>query len=1103
MTLDSLSVGGGPALVDSCRTAQYDTAAAFVAAANAGDYVPSPILMGRFDCPCSDCPPAASEWPYDPAQTAPWVAADRPDSYELWDIRTHAWERQSPLLEADEGCEPGSWRWEVELVGSPAGRRFGVTWLAQQLHATAACRAGTCRGCGANDLEIVEDCGPTLTIRDAKPVVFRDLVDEQTECVTRVEVLWEAADSRRWMAPTLVESWDPDDWGAVECSPLHPLNVDCDCPGTVCDPVFTPWAELSPGIIVTSGEGDESVLTRAIQSPDQSAYFDLTAVGLQAPFRSVNVYDVTGGNVIAAPSGVTWTVSPAHPANPTNTATVDVTGADGVSARVRIGLLAVFCSDPHVGRPAMGSIDTVRRPPALTQPLPGYDPTPDRFADPGNPSGGKPLTDAFPLPGPDLTPAAWPPIPDTFPAPAAPVSASNMTTGSVVAQRIGNPVTSGTISRGGTFVGWQVLVRNTGTQNALTGAKLRVWLPQSAIVATWTATSSAPAGGTVGAAVDTGWYVEVDVTSLAAGGIEYAELLLEDPIHDGTETPMGSITAELFPAGAGSSLSNTDSDTSPGPVLIPLEGEGTGVINAQLYNGAAVITPGATVPLLAEAYIGNGSPAVKPSDDAIGIIGAQVVIPRPPQILSWTVTAYDVFGATHGSINYHTNQTVITNVTLDKDSVLDVVITNAVHDGSDNDVDAITFELSRQVSSISNLGGTYTDSCPGPALVVTPDVVANVAASLNPDTPTVPRGETIVDPWTIYVDNVSAPGGQLTGARVRVAMPDGISAWQWQVQGVGLTTYTDSSPTGGAPWIDLTDVTIGQPAGNRLVIEITSATHDDSLSDVGPLNVEVSAGLFSSLSDTVTGSAPGPLLAPCPPSRWYEDDEFVHATVAADADGKAWWTWDGAVGPITATATGAGVLGIQGAGFVWSALTGDVTSVVECHDQSGRHAVVSITPGPNTAVDVDCETLIAPPVPVRSGCGDWCEPFMRRTLFFTVAAESTDIAALLRLTADTTPLRSIGLRWWTNPAACPPENEACPPADGLVPVDLPGYSVLTLGPDRLERVNFDLTSCPTEAARGLPELPAGCGPVCVSLTVDGTTSTPPPLVELLTQEWSE
>jgi hypothetical protein len=360
VTVTSLAFGG-VTLTDSCRTAAYDSVAAYTAAVAADAYVPSPSLIGRSDCACTDCPtPAPSLWPTQPGKLAPWVAADRPDSAELWDIRSSVWERQTAITDSGEPCGPTSWRWEVELVGSPAGRRHGVTWLTQRLHAAAGCRAGSCTDCGTHTLAVAEDCGPVRTVRDARAVVVRELFEDVGPCTSRVEVLFEAADGRMWDAPEVVASYPAAAWGAAECNPLHPLLIDCDCTPDPCAPTAVRWDSIQPGCIVVPGEGDESILTRVIQSPDASAFYDLTRAGLRAPFRRVDVYDTTGGTVRAAPSGVVWSLAGA-PGGPANTTVVAVIDADGVSCQFRLGLLAVFCRTPIVDRPAFDSTSTLVR----------------------------------------------------------------------------------------------------------------------------------------------------------------------------------------------------------------------------------------------------------------------------------------------------------------------------------------------------------------------------------------------------------------------------------------------------------------------------------------------------------------------------------------------------------------------------------------------------------------------------------------------------------------------------------------------------------------------------------------------------------------------
>jgi hypothetical protein len=235
-------------------------------------------------------------------------------------------------------------------LAQPAGRRHGVTWLTQRLHAAAGCRAGSCTDCGAHTLAVAEDCGPVRTVRDARAVVVRELFDDVGPCTSRVEVLFEATDGRMWDAPEVVASYPAAAWGAAECNPLHPLLIDCDCTPDPCAPTAVRWDSIQPGCIVVPGEGDESILTRVVQSPDASAFYDLTRAGLRAPFRRVDVYDTTGGTVRAAPSGVVWSLAGA-PGGPANTTVVAVIDADGVSCQFRLGLLAVFCRSPDRGPP--------------------------------------------------------------------------------------------------------------------------------------------------------------------------------------------------------------------------------------------------------------------------------------------------------------------------------------------------------------------------------------------------------------------------------------------------------------------------------------------------------------------------------------------------------------------------------------------------------------------------------------------------------------------------------------------------------------------------------------------------------------------------------
>jgi len=289
----------------------------------------------------------------------------------------------------------------------------------------------------------------------------------------------------------------------------------------------------------------------------------------------------------------------------------------------------------------------------------------------------------------------------------------------------------------------------------------------------------------------------------------------------------------------------------------------------------------------------------------------------------------------------------------------------------------------------------------------------------------------------------------------------------------------------------------GNHPASYMTVTISRVTHDDSLDDVGTLTAELFGGFYGNLSTTATDTAPGPTLGPCPPSRWYEDDEFSHATIVSGPDGIAWWSWDGAVGRVTSVATN-GIVTQQDAGFRWQSDDADKTGAVTLSDESGRHAVVAIQPGPHLAESLDCDTVITPPTAGPDECDTWCEPFMRRTLFIGAAAESTDYAPLLRFSNGAAV--DVGVHVWTDPATCPPTSEACPPADRVIPVALPYISTTTLGVDTISRGRLTYTC--DEPIRGLPEVTTDCGGLCIGLTIEGD-ATPPVTVELLAQSWVE
>ncbi len=1105
MTVTSLTFGG-VTITDSCRTAAYDSVAAYTAAVAADAYVPSPSLIGRSDCACTDCPtPAPSLWPTQPGKLAPWVDSDRHDSAELWDIRSSVWERQTAIVDGDAPCGPTSWRWEVELVGSPAGRRHGVTWLAQRLHAAAGCRAGSCTDCGAHTLAVSEDCGPVRTVRDARAVVVRELFEDVGACTSRVEVLFEAADGRMWDAPEVVTSYPAAAWSEAECNPLHPLLIDCDCAPAPCAPTAVRWDSMQPGCIVVPGEGDDSILTRVVQSPDASAFYDLTRAGLRAPFRSVTVYDTTGGRLRAAPSGVVWSLA-GTPGGPSNTATVDVTDADGVSCRFRLGLLAVFCRNPIVERPAFDSTSTLvraaqHRP--VTQPLPAFDAHKPRR---------NPTDNSWPFPAPDLTPSIWPPLAEievtpfipgdplaTPPVPDIPATyRTAMTPGAVSIE-----VLTGALLAGGTatYRGW---ITNTGTENTLTSATVLIWIPDNHKQGT-TITATAYNGASADTpTLDGDERARITNVDIPVGGSISYTLTVD---HDGSYNPLGPATIEMFATDASSSLANSVSDAAPMSPMKPVTDTPGPGVNAELLPAAAVLSPGALFGGNVWKITATNSPDTTriPTDGSpipdVGYGPAVIRVWRPAEVASWTVTATPlnaVLGTpVDGALYWELPVTSIGSIGVL--GGIDIAVTNVQRDNADGDIGTLNVEMWTEPGTYGD-GQSYTDSAPGPVVpVVQPraNVTAYINASLNRNISSIARGATITDDvWTVFV----AANGEdsITGGTLRINMPTGVSSWAWTVNTVGFVTYDNNSPAGGNPYIELANIVAGNNAASYLTVTISRVTHNDSLSDVGTLDAELFGGIFGNLAATASDSAPGPTLGPCPPSRWYEDDEFQHATIVSGPDGIAWWSWDGAVGQVTSSATN-GTLYQQGAGFRWQSFSTDKTGAVTLSDESGRHAVVAIQPGPHLADTLDCDTVIAPPTATGDECETWCEPFMRRTLFVTVAAESTDYAALLRF--NNGPAVHVGVHVWTNPTTCPPTSEACPPADRVIPVALPYISTTTLGTDTLRVARITGTVC-TDPIRGLPEVTTDCGGLCIGLTIEGD-ATPPVTVELLAQSWVE
>jgi hypothetical protein len=744
VTVTSLAFGG-VTLTDSCRTAAYDSVAAYTAAVAADAYVPSPSLIGRSDCACTDCPtPAPSLWPTQPGKLAPWVAADRPDSAELWDVRSSVWERQTAITDSGEPCGPTSWRWEVELVGSPAGRRHGVTWLTQRLHAAAGCRAGSCTDCGAHTLAVAEDCGPVRTVRDARAVVVRELFEDVGPCTSRVEVLFEAADGRMWDAPEVVASYPAAAWGAAECNPLHPLLIDCDCTPDPCAPTAVRWDSIQPGCIVVPGEGDESILTRVIQSPDASAFYDLTRAGLRAPFRRVDVYDTTGGTVRAAPSGVVWSLA-GVPGGPANTTVVAVIDADGVSCQFRLGLLAVFCRTPIVDRPAFDSTSTLVRAAAagvLTQPLPAA----DTSAPPDSSRVAVPWIDAdlttiqyANLPDIEVTPfipgdpLADPPVPD-IPA----TYRSAMAAGSV---DIFNVTPEPTNPGGAVSATYWAKAVNTDRDNDITDATIRVWAPHASDPSSATFTATASGGASAGTpglfGAMNGRYWNIGAVNIPVGGSIF--IVTSIPILR-TDTSPGTATIEMFRSDPSSSLAGSVSDSAnTAPQLVWPEGG----IFAQLDPAASILAPGGTMTgnvwqvVVAETLQTDG--ADSHAHTVLGIVRLW----RPAEVVSWTITPTTFGGA---SVISTTDQGRYVDIVVSMPGIvtpsggafISFDISNVTRDNGDGDVSAL------HVAFLGD-GGGGSDSAPGPVVPVvqprrtSPPTSTPRCRATCPASPAVPR----------------------------------------------------------------------------------------------------------------------------------------------------------------------------------------------------------------------------------------------------------------------------------------------------------------------------------------------------------------------------
>jgi hypothetical protein len=626
---------------------------------------------------------------------------------------------------------------------------------------------------------VSEDCGPVRTVRDARAVVVRELFDDVGPCTSRVEVLFEAADGRMWDAPEVVASYPAAAWGAAECNPLHPLLIDCDCAPDPCAPTAVRWDSIQPGCIVVPGEGDESILTRVIQSPDASAFYDLTRAGLRAPFRRVDVYDTTGGTVRAAPSGVVWSLAGA-PGGPANTTVVAVIDADGVSCQFRLGLLAVFCRTPIVDRPAFDSTSTLVRAAQqlpVTQPLPAFDP---------HKPNPVPTIYSYGWPDPDLTttrpypdkaeievtpfipgdPLADPPVPDI------PATYRTAMTGGSIYVSADSPQT-GSVSFAGR-------AGNTGRENDLTDALIRIWLPKHrrnngslSASATGTASIGTTSYSSIG-------YYEIPVTNIAHSYGGAVNFTVSGVLGDDSENPLGACTVEMFPRLATSSLSAPVSDTS----LSPSAGNPGfsqanygAVLNASLRPLVTTMAPGSTyagevwsikAQSTGDVPLEYNSLQPPPSPGGIGAFGVGTMrIWKPAQVTSWTVTATGgwetYFPRVVTDLGRYVQITgfLLIQTGLAGTDALDVSITNVTRNNAGDDIEPLQVDMwatemtAGPMDSPQTTSQSYTDSAPGPVVPVvqpTPNVTAYVNASLSRNVSSIARGATITDDvWTVFV----------------------------------------------------------------------------------------------------------------------------------------------------------------------------------------------------------------------------------------------------------------------------------------------------------------------------------------------------------------
>ncbi len=519
---------GGVEIVDACRSLKYRSIQGYEAIEQAGVPVPPAwFILEPGACACCDCTHVEGDWAGDPDELAPWVDLTRPESLELWAITPRVFERTSGFVGSDGGddftvsdgrCEKGVWRVTLDLFGTTAGLRHGVTWLRSVL---AGCDHSTCfsPSCNLSDMSVRVDCETEGVIRDARVVVFRVLNDESTGCSTRVELVFESSDQRVFLPVTWVEEFSPASWPAATCNHAHPIfGQTCEC-----DTVIPELCEEAPlvewpadtqtvGCAVTAGEGEDSPLTQVVQLPSGVAKFSLTSItGLAAPVTSTIIVPPTSGVVHAGGGTIVWDGFTTAGAGRCVIAATDTTGA---TCQIALGVVILPCCDE----------------PRTIE----YDPEPE-----------------------------IPEVPQ--PADAEPPPSGVVYVKSVWRKDL-DPNNDGCIEPGQVCPQWDnFFLGMPGAPAAVTGATISIPKPQGVSTWSWTAvtyggaTISGPTSGTTTGDITIGL---VDIPVPVPGVFQGVGVIVT-PTHDGSTLGMGGITATI----SGGNVTGSYSDTAPGPPL--------------------------------------------------------------------------------------------------------------------------------------------------------------------------------------------------------------------------------------------------------------------------------------------------------------------------------------------------------------------------------------------------------------------------------------------------------------------------------------------------------------------------------------------------------